>query len=273
MAAERLQKVLAGRGLASRREAESWILAGRVRVNGEVISELGSKVDPAVDVVEVDGEALPAERAPVVVLLHKPVGYVTTVKDPHAEHTVMELLTGLDRRVYPVGRLDRDTRGALVLTDDGDLAHALLHPSRGVEKVYDVWVRGELSDEALTRLSEGVELRDGHVTRSAQVSQVERGEARVRFRLTLKEGHKRQVREMVRAVGGRVADLARVSFGGITADGLPEGAWRLLTPAEVNRLRRVAAGFGGTRAAPSEAGRRVEEKRGWATRRAKGTRG
>jgi 23S rRNA pseudouridine2605 synthase len=267
MPAERLQKVLAGRGLASRREAESWIAAGRVRVNGAVVTELGTKVDPSVDVVEVDGETLPAEQAPVVIVLHKPVGYVTTVKDPHAERTVMELLTGLERRVYPVGRLDRETRGVLILTDDGDLAHALLHPSRGVEKVYDVWVRGELPDEALTRLAEGVELRDGHVTRSARVSQVDRGEARVRFRLTLKEGHKRQVREMVRAVGGRVDDLVRVSFGGVTAEGLPEGAWRLLTPAELTRLTRAAVGVGGTAPSPVAARRPKAEKKGWAKKR------
>ncbi|MBI5016981.1 MAG: rRNA pseudouridine synthase [Deltaproteobacteria bacterium] len=263
MAAERLQKVLSRRGVASRREAEAWILAGRVRVNGAVVTELGTRVDPAADDVEVDGEALPPEQAPVVVLLHKPAGYVTTVKDPHAERTVMELLVGLERRVYPVGRLDRDTRGVLILTDDGDLAHTLLHPSRGVEKVYDVWVRGELPDEALTRLAEGVELRDGHVTRSARVSGVERGEARVRFQLALKEGHKRQVREMVRAVGGQVANLARISFGGVTVDGLDEGAWRLLTPAEVARLKRSAGGGD-----PLRAGARgMARPKGWATRK------
>lgn len=244
MAAERLQKLLSRRGLASRREAEAWIEAGRVRVNGRVVTELGTRADPETDVVEIDGKRLPAEVAPVVVLLHKPAGYVTTVRDPHADRTVMELVAGLGRRVYPVGRLDRDTRGVLVLTDDGDLAHALLHPSRGVEKIYEVVARGELSDEDLARLDEGVELRDGHVTRPARVTRVVRRDGRTRFRLTLKEGHKRQVREMVKAVGSRAEDLVRVSFGGLTAEGLAEGAWRLLGPDEVARLRQVAAGKG-----------------------------
>lgn len=248
MAAERLQKLLSRRGLASRREAEAWIEAGRVRVNGRVVTELGTRADPEVDVVEIDGTPLPAEVAPVVVLLHKPAGYVTTVRDPHADRTVMELLEGVGRRVYPVGRLDRDTRGVLVLTDDGDLAHALLHPSKGVEKVYEVVARGDVSAEDLARLGEGVELRDGHRTQPARVSRVVRGEGRTRFRLTLKEGHKRQVREMVKAVGSRAEDLARVSFGGLTVEGLAEGQWRLLRPDEVARLRQAAAGKPPTRA-------------------------
>ena len=242
MAAERLQKLLAGRGLASRREAEAWILAGRVRVNGQVVAELGARADPAVDRVEVDGRPLPPERRPLTLVLHKPKGYVTTVKDPHAERTVMELLTGLDRRVYPVGRLDLDTRGVLLLTDDGDLAHSLLHPSRGVEKVYEVTACGELTREKLEGLSRGVELRDGHVTRPSRVSDLRPTSEGFRFRLTLKEGHKRQVREMVKAVGGRVLDLTRVSFGGITAAGLEEGQWRALTSGEVEGLRRLASG-------------------------------
>lgn len=238
MTPERLQKVLARRGLASRREAEEWILQGRVSVNGQRVQELGTRVDPDADRVEVDGVPIPAERAPVVILLNKPAGYVTTVRDPHAEHTVMELLGGLGRRVYPVGRLDKDTRGVLVLTDDGDLAHDLLHPSKGVEKVYEVTASGELAEGALEKLAAGVELEDGHVTRPVRVSRVRQTASGVRFRLALKEGRKRQVRQMVRAVGGHVAELERVSFGGLTAGDLPEGSWRVLKKEEVERLRR-----------------------------------
>lgn len=237
METERLQKLLARRGLASRREAETWIEKGRVSVNGAVVCELGTKVDPRSDRVEVDGVPIPGEREPVVVLLHKPAGFVTTVRDPHAERTVMDLLTGLGRRVYPIGRLDKDTRGVLVLTDDGDLAHALLHPSKGVEKVYEVTATGEFTDETLERLAAGVELEDGHVTRPVRISEVRKTAGGVRFLLALKEGHKRQVREMLKAVGGRVAELVRVSFGGLTVDGMAEGAWRILKRDEVKRLK------------------------------------
>ena len=238
---ERLQKLLARRGLASRREAETWIRAGRVRVNGAVVQELGVKVDPEVDVIEVDGAPIPTETPPIAVVLNKPVGYVTTVKDRHAEHTVMELVAGLRRRVYPVGRLDKDSRGVLLLTDDGDLAHVLLHPGSGVEKVYRVTVAGELGEAELTRIESGVELDDGP-TAPVRVWGAARERGKTRFRLALREGRKRQVRRMVRAVGARVVDLERVSFAGLTARGLPEGSWRILSRREVEGLRRGATG-------------------------------
>lgn len=247
---ERLQKLLANRGLASRREAETWIEAGRVRVNGAVVRELGVKVDPSSDEIEVDGVAIPGEVRRVAVLLNKPVGYTTTVRDPHAEHTVMELLQGLRERVYPVGRLDKDSRGVLLLTNDGDLAQALLHPKGEVDKVYRVTVAGELAQEEIDRLEAGVEIEDG-LTAPAKVSQVLREKGRTRFRLTLREGMKRQVRRMVRAVGGRVMDLERVSFAGLTARELAEGSWRILTQREVESLRRIASG----RSRPSRAPR------------------
>lgn len=237
MPPERLQKLLARRGVASRRESEKWIEEGRVSVNGRVVRELGTKVDAGVDTVEVDGAPLPEQRAPIVVLLNKPAGYVTTVRDPHAEKTVMELLSGLSRRVYPVGRLDRETRGVLVLTDDGELAHTLLHPSHGVEKVYEVTATGDFTDESFQKLSAGVELEDGHLTQPVKISGVRKTAGGVRFRMTLKEGHKRQVRQMVRAVGGRVVELVRISFGGLKVEGMPEGSWRILKKEEVRRLR------------------------------------
>ncbi|MHB8764774.1 MAG: pseudouridine synthase [Deferrisomatales bacterium] len=268
MAAERLQKLLSGRGLCSRREAEAWILAGRVAVNGEVVRELGTRADPEADRVEVDGEPLPGEQATIVVLLNKPAGYDTTVRDPHAERTVMELLTGVDRRVYPVGRLDRDTRGVLLFTDDGDLAHHLLHPSRGVEKIYEAQVAGRLDEAAFAALASGVELYDGR-TAPARVWEVGSGPGEVRLRLALREGRKRQVRRMVQAVGGRVNDLVRLSFGGITADGVEEGRWRLLRADEVRKLRSASEAKHGAERSPvrvrpapgSEEGPKAEAKR------------
>jgi 23S rRNA pseudouridine2605 synthase len=254
---ERLQKILAGRGLCSRREAEGWIAAGRVRVNGEVIRELGAKADPSADRIEVDGKPLPEEERRFVVVLNKPAGYVTTVRDPHAERTVMELLDRVRGRVYPVGRLDRDSRGVLLLTNDGALAHELLHPSRQVEKVYEVTAAGDLGDEALARLSSGVELEDGP-TAPARVWGARPTASGVRFRMGLVEGRKRQIRRMVQAVGGHVVELVRVSVGPITADGLAEGAWRYLKPDEVEALRRGDAPPAPKRAGTRRGGKRPE---------------
>ncbi len=239
MSAERLQKLIARRGLASRRQAEAWIRQGRVRVNGRVVTEMGVRVDPDADRVEVDGRPLPPEAPRVVLVLRKPAGYVTTVRDPHAPRTVMEFVRDAPVRVFPVGRLDRDTRGVLLFTNDGDLAHALLHPSRGVEKVYRVVAKGLPSPEALGRLEQGVVLEDGP-TAPARVWGVRPGGGVVRFMLALREGRKREVRRMVEAVGGRVVDLERVAFGPVTARGLREGQWRLLSPPEVEALRRTA---------------------------------
>lgn len=257
MTPERLQKILAGRGLCSRREAEGWIAAGRVRVNGEVVRELGAKADPEADRIEVDGKPLPEEERRFVVVLNKPAGYVTTVRDPHAERTVMELLDRVRGRVYPVGRLDRDSRGVLLLTNDGELAHELLHPSRQVEKVYEVTAAGDLGDEALARLSSGVELEDGP-TAPARVWGARPTASGVRFRMGLVEGRKRQIRRMVQAVGGHVVELVRVSVGPITAEGLAEGAWRYLKPDEVEALRRGEAPPAPKRGEGRRGGKRTE---------------
>ncbi|MBI5445679.1 MAG: rRNA pseudouridine synthase, partial [Deltaproteobacteria bacterium] len=235
-----------------RRQAEEWIREGKVRVNGKVVTELGTKVDPETDRIAVSGKPIPPERSPVVVLLNKPAGYVTTVRDPHAERTVMDLLKGLDRRVYPVGRLDKDSRGVLLLTDDGELANRLLHPSGTIEKVYRVTATGPLTEESLARLAAGVELEDG-LTAPARVWDAERTAGGLRFQIALSEGRKRQVRLMVRAVGGRVNDLLRVSFAGLTAGGLPEGGWRILGSKEVERLKRALKSGGRKAKAPREA--------------------
>jgi pseudouridine synthase len=228
----RLNAYLARAGVASRRGAEDLIRAGRVRVNGEVAG-LATFVEPR-DTVEVDGR--PIEPEPLTyVLLHKPAGVVTTARDPQGRATVVELV-GHDRRVVPVGRLDADTTGALLLTNDGPLAHRLMHPRYEVDKVYEAEVEGEPSDEALAQLAEGIELDDGR-TAPARVRSL--GPSLVE--LTIHEGRKHQVKRMLQAVGHPVRRLHRSRYAGLTLDGLALGEWRALTPGEVANLRAPGA--------------------------------
>jgi 23S rRNA pseudouridine2605 synthase len=228
----RLNAYLARAGVASRRGAEDLIRAGRVRVNGEVAG-LATFVEPR-DTVEVDGR--PIEPEPLTyVLLHKPAGVVTTARDPQGRATVVGLV-GHERRVVPVGRLDADTTGALLLTNDGPLAHRLMHPRYEVDKVYEAEVEGEPSDEALAQLAEGVELEDG-MTSPAKVDRL--GPSRIE--LTIHEGRKHQVKRMLQAVGHPVRRLHRSRYAGLTLDGLPPGEWRALTPGEVAKLRAPGA--------------------------------
>jgi 23S rRNA pseudouridine2605 synthase len=231
----RLNAYLSRAGVASRRKADELIKAGRVRVNG-VQGELNTFV-AAHDVVEVDGERV-AKQALAYVLLHKPAGVVTTAHDPQGRPTVVGLVEH-DVKVVPVGRLDADTTGALLLTNDGQLAHRLAHPRYGVEKVYEVETWKEPDDEALRRLAAGVELEDG-VTSPARVRRL--GPAR--FELVLHEGHSRRVRRMCEAVGHRVRRLHRSRYAGLELTGLTPGAWRELHPDEVERLRASAHGTG-----------------------------
>jgi 23S rRNA pseudouridine2605 synthase len=228
----RLNAYLARAGVASRRGAEELIRAGRVRVNGEVAG-LATFVEPR-DTVEVDDS--PIEPEPLTyVLLHKPAGVVTTARDPQGRSTVVGLV-GHERRVVPVGRLDADTTGALVLTNDGPLAHRLMHPRYEVDKVYEAEVEGEPSDEALAQLAEGVELEDG-MTSPAKVDRL--GPSRVE--LTIHEGRKHQVKRMLQAVGHPVRRLHRSRYAGLTLDGLEPGEWRELTREEVANLRTPGA--------------------------------
>ena len=224
----RLNAWLARAGVASRRKADELIKAGRVTVNAEP-GQLNTFVG-ADDDVRLDGEPL-AKQKLAYVLLHKPRGVVTTASDPQGRRTVVDLV-GHGSRVVPVGRLDVDTTGALLLTNDGDLAHRLAHPRYGVEKVYDAEVEGEPSDETLRRLAEGVELEDG-LTAPARVRRL----GRSRVELTLHEGRNRQVRRMLDAVGHPVRRLHRSAYAGLTLGGLEPGAWRELEPSEVERLR------------------------------------
>ncbi|HEX6420224.1 MAG TPA: pseudouridine synthase [Acidimicrobiales bacterium] len=245
---QRLQKVLAQAGLGSRRACEELIAAGRVRVNGAV-AELGTRVDPETDVVEVDGARLGVRQGLVHYLLNKPAGVVTTAADPQGRPTVVDLVP-VEPRVYPVGRLDADTEGLLLLTNDGDLAHRLTHPSYGVEKEYLAEVAGSPGRGALRRLREGVDLDDGR-TAPAKASLV--GDNALR--ITIHEGRNRQVRRMCEAVGHPVRRLVRVRIGPLSDRRLAPGAWRPLSQAEVRELERAAAGGRRDRPAPRSGSR------------------
>jgi 23S rRNA pseudouridine2605 synthase len=228
----RLNAYLARSGVSSRRGADDLIRAGRVRVNGEV-ADFATFVG-ARDRVEVNGR--PVEpQALTYVLLHKPAGVVTTARDPHGRPTVVDLV-GHERRVVPVGRLDADTTGALLLTNDGPLAHRLMHPRYQVDKVYEVDVEGRPGEDALRRLAEGVELEDG-VTAPARVRRLGAN----RIELTIHEGKKHQVKRMCEAVGHPVRRLHRSVYAGLTLDGLAPGDWRELTAAEAKALRAPRA--------------------------------
>ncbi|MDQ3935459.1 MAG: rRNA pseudouridine synthase [Actinomycetota bacterium] len=229
----RLAKFLAHAGVASRRAAESLIAAGRVTVGREVVTDPARDVDES-SAVAVDGEPVRAERR-VVYAVNKPKGVVSTARDTHGRPTVVELVPAESRRLYPVGRLDADSTGLLLLTNDGDLANLLTHPRYGVEKVYRARVEPSPSAAALDRLRAGVELDDG-LARAARVRRVSAGV----IEIALTEGRKRQVRRMCSAVGHDVIELERVRFGPLRLQGLAPGAHRRLTAPEVERLRQAA---------------------------------
>jgi len=237
---ERLQKVLAQSGLASRRGAEEMIAAGRVTVNG-LPARLGQRVDPSTDRVALDGVPVPVAPGLVHYLLNKPPGVVSTVRDAHAARTVVDLVPG-EPPVHPVGRLDRDTEGLIVLTNDGDLTQRLTHPSFGVDKEYLAKVTGTPTREALRRLREGVDLDDGP-TAPARVSMPEPG----LVRLTIHEGRNRQVRRMCEAVGHPVERLVRVRIGPVGIGRLAPGSWRHLEPVEVRGLLESSTATKGPR--------------------------
>jgi len=230
----RLNAFLARAGVASRRRADELIAAGRVLVNGAP-AQLSTRVGPS-DVVEVDGTRVAAQRL-AHVLLHKPAGVVTTARDPHGRPTVVELVRSRER-IVPVGRLDADTTGALLLTNDGQLAHRLAHPRYGVPKVYEAEVEGVPGEAPVAALREGVELEDGR-TAPAEARVLRRGRGRAVLELTLHEGRKRQVKRMCEAVGHPVRRLHRSRYAGLGLDGLAPGEWRALTTGEVAALRRT----------------------------------
>ncbi len=233
----RLQKFISRSGRASRRQAEELMLAGRVHVNGHVASELGTRVVPGRDTVEIDGEpvVIPEVRW---VAFHKPVGVLTTRSDPHGGTTVYDVLPDEITALRYVGRLDRDAQGLILLTNDGEEAHRLQHPSGEVERHYEVEVAGAVDDEVARQLVRGVELDDG-LARAVRAKVLERGTVVSRVAVVLAEGRKREVRRMMSAVGHPVQKLRRVRFGPVELGMLEPGEWRDLTDAEVAALKRA----------------------------------
>ncbi len=240
---ERLQKIIASRGIASRREAEKLILAGKVSVNGEIVRELGAKADPDADELKIGGRKLPGRQPPHALAFHKPVGYLCT-RSPSRESgpTIYELLPQ-DRRYVSVGRLDRDSSGLLIITDDGALAHRLTHPRFGTRKVYRVVTTRVLDNDQLARLRRGVRLEDGWA-RANEINHVRGAE----LEIILTEGRNRQIRRMIEAVGAEVSKLHRTAIGNLQLGRLKPGQSRLLSAREIEALKMEEA------AAPKQAG-------------------
>ncbi len=236
---ERLQKLISKAGIASRRAAEQMIAAGRVTVDDAVITESGTKWDPAVHRICVDGRPLQPPERKVYFLLNKPRGYLSTAKDDRGRRTVLDLLPGVRERIYPVGRLDYQTEGLLLLTNDGALMQGLLHPRFQVDKTYRAEVSGELTEEAARRLQKGILLEDG-MTAPAQVRVLSRERGRAKLEMTIHEGRNRQVRRMLAAVGCDVLSLERIRFAGLDVKGVPRGEYRSLAEEEVSRLFELA---------------------------------
>ncbi len=233
---ERIQKILAGRGLASRRQAEEMILAGRVTCNGE-ISTLGQKADPDTDVITVDGVPLPQKPQYLYLMLHKPRGFVTTLSDEKGRRNVSQLVADCGSRVYPIGRLDMDSEGLLLFTNDGDFANRLMHPSHEVNKTYLVWVKG-YTPESFEKLKQPVEL-DGYRIRPPKVQTMKVTESYALLEITIHEGRNRQVRRMCDLAGMEVTRLKRVAEGNVELGALPLGKWRHLTKEEISRLEAL----------------------------------
>lgn len=231
----RLQKYMATCGIASRRHSEEIIAAGRVRVNGSVVTEQGTRIDPVTDVVLVDGKKIEAPTTFSYYMFHKPAGYLTTVTDPQGRPTIYDLLPDLRGKVVPVGRLDMDTEGLLFLTDDGEFAHRLTHPKYGVKKTYVARVDGRMTEPALHRLATGVQLDDG-MTQPAEVRVLKAGQRHTTVELIIREGKKRQVRRMFEAVGFPVLSLRRTAIDRIRLSHVDSGEVRPLNEDEITRL-------------------------------------
>lgn len=271
MAVERLQKVLARAGVASRRAAEQLIAEGRVRVNGQIVREMGVKVDGYRDKVEVNGRRIVAEK-PAYYLLHKPRRVVSTLHDPEGRETIADLVKKIPERVHPVGRLDYHTSGALLLTNDGQMTEALLRPKRAVPKVYVAKVQGHLAVPELDKLRNGVVLDDGYKTKPAELFVLREEPGNTWLQITLTEGKNRQIHRMLEAIGHRVQRLARTAFAGVDTEGLRPGEFRRVTDRELEKLKknylkpyRASKGAGhrvGGPAAGDTAGRETDEEFG-----------
>jgi 23S rRNA pseudouridine2605 synthase len=235
---DRLQKFLAAAGVCSRRHAETLIITGRVTVNGDIITLLGTRVDPECDIVTVDGQLITLPTMLNTIMLHKPAGFLTTVSDPRQRDTVMTLVPPIDG-LHPIGRLDKDTTGLLLLTNDGALTFALTHPRHHVNKTYRAWVNGLPNDKHLQQLRNGIELGDG-ITAPANVTVITCETSRTLLELTIHEGRNRQIRRMLLAIGHPVLTLARIRIGLLSLDDLPEASWRNLSDIEIQDLYAAA---------------------------------
>ncbi len=240
---ERLQKILANAGVASRRKCEELIKEGKVAVNDKVVTELGAKADPDKDAITVNGRPIKREQK-LYLLFHKPKGVITTMSDPKGRSTVHDYLKGIKERVYPVGRLDYDSEGLLLLTNDGELAHKLTHPKHHVPKTYHATVERVPHGNDLDKLKKGIKLEDGMTAPAeAEYYDVDPEGKYATISITIHEGRNRQVRRMFEAIRHPVTRLKRVSFGGIVLGGLQRGKYRKLTPEEVQKLRDAADGI------------------------------
>ena len=237
MEEERLQKFIANQGICSRRKAEEYITSGRIKVNGNVIMELGTKIDPSKDVVEVDGKKISnISGKKVYILLNKPIGYVTTTRDQFNRNTVLDLVN-VKEKVLPVGRLDMYTSGAIILSNDGDFIYKITHPKYEVEKTYNVTLKGQVTDEEIEQLRNGVQI-ENYVTGKAKVKilRIDKEKDLSRVELIIHEGKNREVRKMCEAIGRKVLALHRTKIGNISVKDLRLGTWRYLKPNEIKSL-------------------------------------
>lgn len=234
---ERLQKFLANAGIASRRKCEELIIDGKIEVNGAIVTELGTKVSEK-DIIKYNGKIVKPEEEKVYILLNKPIGYVTTAKDQFNRETVLDLVK-INKRVVPVGRLDMYTSGALILTNDGEFVNMLTHPKNEVNKTYNVTVKGNVTNEDIEQLQNGVEIDDGYITKPAKVKILKIDDEKniSRIQITIHEGKNRQVRKMCEAINKKVLALHRCKIGNLEVKDLEVGKWRYLTKKEVENLK------------------------------------
>jgi 23S rRNA pseudouridine2605 synthase len=236
---QRLQKIIAEMGIASRRKAEELITEGRVTVNGKT-AVIGMKADLSADHIKVDGKLLVNPEKKVYFIFNKPAGVVTSLSDPEGRPTVNDFLRGIKQRVFPVGRLDYDSEGMLILTNDGEFTHAVLHPSRKIPKTYLVKIKGALEEEEIIKLRSGIRL-DRSVTAPAKVKRLRKAEHNSWIEMTITEGKKRQIRRMLDRVGHPVIRLMRIRIGGLEMGPLKPGVFRRITPEEIDKIRRSVA--------------------------------
>lgn len=233
---ERLQKYMARCGLASRRECEKIISQGKVTVNGKLILEMGKKINPSKDEIKVEGRLIVPETKKAYIILNKPVGYISTVSDPMGRPTILELIGDIGLRIFPVGRLDFDSQGLIILTNDGDFTYYLTHPKHGIKKEYRVLVSGSPKNEDIESLKRGINI-DDYFTNPAEIININKEDGGSIFKVIINEGRNRQVRRMFDSIGHPVISLTRVSVGNITLGNLPLGSWRYLRQDEVDGIK------------------------------------